>query len=70
MNEIENYRKNISLLSELKKENIIIINSKKEKKNKIKTFNQIATIKEEPVQKLQLKAQRLRRMNKKCDFHN
>ena len=69
MNEIENYRKNISLLSKLKKENIIIIiNSKKEKKNK-KTFNQIATIKEELVQKLQLKAQRLRRLNKKCDLH-
>ena len=31
MNEIENYKKEISLISELKKKNIII-NSKKEKK--------------------------------------
>ena len=71
MNGIENYRKDISLLSELKKENKIINSKQKkiEKKYKIKTFNQIATVKEELVQKLQLKAQRLRRMNKRCDLH-
>jgi len=65
--EIENFRREISILDELQKDNGKQSRKARKviRKYKILSKEQIRTIKEELKQKLQVKAQRLRRYDKR-----
>jgi len=65
--EIENFRREISILDELQKDNGKQSRKARKviRKYKILSKEQIPTIKEELKQKLQVKAQRLRRYDKR-----
>ena len=68
--EIENFRREISILEELQKDSGEKSGKARKviRKYKILSKEQIPTIKEEPKQKLQVKAQRLRRFDKRQKF--
>ena len=70
-NEIENHRKEFSLLRELHKDKEIKSGTARKllRKYKIESKDQVPAIKEELKQKLQVKAQRLRRYIKRNKFY-
>lgn len=68
--EIENFRKEISILEELQKSTIKSRKARQViRKYRVENKDQIPAIKEELKQKLQVKAQRLRRFTKRNDFY-